>query len=102
MDMLHHGSQAFIHEVGNRDFLKLRDKRPRSCRRARATKAKVETDELEVRGLGVGGGAPVGIGYRRRIVVLILPSIPNRGKGERAGETSFEDHVRLLGWIDPQ
>jgi hypothetical protein len=38
-------------------------------------------EELEVRELGGWGRAPVGIG--------------NRGKGERAGESSFEDYVGL-------
>jgi hypothetical protein len=36
---------------------------------------------LEVRELGVGGRAPVGI--------------RNRGKGEQVGETSFENYVGL-------
>ena len=93
--MLRRGSHALIDEVGNRDLLKLRDKSSRSCRRTRRTKVEVETEDLEVRGMGVGGRAPIGIGTRRRIVALILPGIRNRGKGERAGETSFEDYVGL-------
>ena len=93
--MLHRDSHAFIHEVGNRDFLKLRDESSRSCRRARKTKADVETEDLEVRTVRVGGRALVGIGNRWRIVALILLGIGNRGKGERAGETSFKDYVGL-------
>jgi hypothetical protein len=93
--MLRRASQAFIHEVGNRDFLKLRDKSSRSRRRPTKTKADVETEDLEIREVGVGGRAPIGIGNRRIIVALILPGIRNRGKGEGAGETSFEDYVGL-------
>ena len=45
--------------------------------------------------MGVGDRAPIGIGNRRTIVTLILLGIGNRGKGEGAGKTSFEDYVGL-------
>jgi hypothetical protein len=84
-----------MHSSTNRGFFKLRDKRSCSCRRTGRTKAEVETEDLEVRELGVGveRQSASEFGNRRRIVALILPGIRNEI------EVRVKERVRLLSRI---
>jgi len=63
--------QPCVHPRGGRSrLLELRDKSFRPGRQTREPRL-VEMEELEVRELGVGGRAPVGIGNRQRIVAYV-------------------------------